>query len=100
MKKFLNSPQTLLEESFDGFVAARADIIVACEERKFLRRRTLKPGKVALISGAARGTNRCMPDLSGTACWTPLALGKFSRRQRQTRCSPPSKLSIREKAWC
>jgi len=55
MKKFLNSPQTLLEESFDGFVAARADIIVACEERKFLRRRTLKPGKVALISGGGSG---------------------------------------------
>jgi phosphoenolpyruvate---glycerone phosphotransferase subunit DhaK len=55
MKKFLNSPQTLLEESFDGFVAAHADIIVACEERKFLRRRTLKPGKVALISGGGSG---------------------------------------------
>ena len=35
MKKFLNSPQTLLDESFDGFVAAHADIIVAGEERKF-----------------------------------------------------------------
>jgi dihydroxyacetone kinase-like protein len=55
MKKFLNSPQTLLDESFDGFTAAHADIIVAGEERKFLRRRALKPGKVALISGGGSG---------------------------------------------
>src|SRR5271167_1933296 len=55
MKKFLNSPQTLLEESFDGFVAAHADIIIAGEERKFVRRRTLRPGKVALISGGGSG---------------------------------------------
>ena len=55
MKKFLNSPQTLLDESFDGFVAAHADIVVAGEERKFIRRRTLKPGKVALISGGGSG---------------------------------------------
>jgi dihydroxyacetone kinase-like protein len=55
MKKFLNSPQTLLDESFDGFVAAHAEIIVAGEERKFVRRRTLKPGKVALVSGGGSG---------------------------------------------
>src|ERR1700731_2919085 len=55
MKKFLNSPQTLLDESFDGFVAAHAEIIVAGEERKFVRRRTLKPGKGALVSGGGSG---------------------------------------------
>src|SRR5580692_11432794 len=55
MKKFLNSVHTVLDESFDGFVAAHADIIVAGEERKFARRRTLKPGKVALISGGGSG---------------------------------------------
>jgi phosphoenolpyruvate---glycerone phosphotransferase subunit DhaK len=55
MKKFLNSVQTLLDESFDGFVAAHADIIVAGQERKFARRRTLKAGKVALVSGGGSG---------------------------------------------
>ncbi|MFZ2108240.1 MAG: dihydroxyacetone kinase subunit DhaK, partial [Roseiarcus sp.] len=55
MKKFLNSPQTLLDESLDGFVAAHSDIVVAGEERKFVRRRTLTPGKVALISGGGSG---------------------------------------------
>src|SRR5271168_540662 len=55
MKKFLNSPQTLLDESLDGFVAAHSDVVVAGEERKFVRRKTLTPGKVALISGGGSG---------------------------------------------
>ena len=55
MKKFLNSPQTLLDESFDGFVAAHSDIVLGGEERKFVRRRTLKPGKIALVSGGGSG---------------------------------------------
>ncbi|MFI4997120.1 MAG: dihydroxyacetone kinase subunit DhaK [Hyphomicrobiales bacterium] len=55
MKKFLNSPETLLAESLDGFAAAHADIVALGEERKFLRRRTLTQGKVALISGGGSG---------------------------------------------
>jgi phosphoenolpyruvate---glycerone phosphotransferase subunit DhaK len=55
MKKFLNSPQTLLDESLEGFLAAHADLVVAGEDRKFVRRKRLKPGKVALISGGGSG---------------------------------------------
>ncbi len=55
MKKFLNSPESLLGESLDGFAAAHADIVVLGDERKFVRRRALKPGKVALISGGGSG---------------------------------------------
>jgi dihydroxyacetone kinase-like protein len=55
MKKFLNSPQTLLDESLEGFLAAHADLVVAGEDRKFVRRKHLKPGKVALISGGGSG---------------------------------------------
>src|SRR5271166_3787525 len=55
MKKFLNSPESLLDESLDGFAAAHADIVVLGEERKFVRRCTLKAGKVALISGGGSG---------------------------------------------
>ncbi|MCF6114823.1 dihydroxyacetone kinase subunit DhaK [Mesorhizobium muleiense] len=55
MKKFLNSVDTVLTESLDGFVAAHADIVVLGDEHKFVRRRTLKPGKVALISGGGSG---------------------------------------------
>src|SRR6202158_215779 len=55
MKKFLNSPETLLDESLDGFVAAHSDIVVAGDDRTFVRRRTLTPGNVALISGGGSG---------------------------------------------
>jgi dihydroxyacetone kinase-like protein len=55
MKKLLNSPDTILTESLDGFVAAHADILVLGDEHKFVRRRHLKPGKVALLSGGGSG---------------------------------------------
>ncbi|TIS60411.1 MAG: dihydroxyacetone kinase subunit DhaK [Mesorhizobium sp.] len=55
MKKFLNSVDTVLTESLDGFVAAHADILALDEEHKFVRRKALKPGKVALISGGGSG---------------------------------------------
>ncbi|MFK0687029.1 dihydroxyacetone kinase subunit DhaK [Mesorhizobium sp. IMUNJ 23033] len=55
MKKFLNSVDTMLTESLDGFVAAHADILVLGEEHKFVRRKVLKPGKVGLISGGGSG---------------------------------------------
>ncbi|MER8483449.1 dihydroxyacetone kinase subunit DhaK [Mesorhizobium sp. M1322] len=55
MKKFLNSVDTVLTESLDGFVAAHADILVLGDEHKFVRRKVLKPGKVALVSGGGSG---------------------------------------------
>src|SRR5688572_32151210 len=55
MKKLINGTETLLGESLDGFAAAHSDIVTLGEERKFVRRRELKPGKVALISGGGSG---------------------------------------------
>ncbi len=55
MKKLINSPETVLAESLDGFAAAHADIVALGPERKFLRRRSLTPTKVALVSGGGSG---------------------------------------------
>jgi phosphoenolpyruvate---glycerone phosphotransferase subunit DhaK len=55
MKKLINAVDTVLTESLDGFVAAHSDILVLGEGHKFVRRRELKPGKVALISGGGSG---------------------------------------------
>src|SRR3954465_716068 len=55
MKKLINSADTVLEESLDGLAAAPADILLLGAERKFVRRRTLKPGKVGLVSGGGSG---------------------------------------------
>jgi len=55
MKKLINAPATVLQESLDGFAAAHADIVALGAERKFVRRAALTPGKVALISGGGSG---------------------------------------------
>lgn len=55
MKKLINSVDSVLTESLDGFVAAHSDILVLGDGHKFVRRRNLKPGKVALISGGGSG---------------------------------------------
>ena len=55
MKKLINAVDTILAESLDGFAAAHADILALGEDRKFVRRRTPKPGKVALVSGGGSG---------------------------------------------
>jgi dihydroxyacetone kinase-like protein len=55
MKKLINHIDSVLSESLDGFAAAHADIVTLGPERQFVRRRELKPGKVALISGGGSG---------------------------------------------
>src|SRR5437762_14004963 len=55
MKKFVNAIENILPESLDGFAAAHADLVSLGDERKFIRRKALKAGKVALISGGGSG---------------------------------------------
>lgn len=55
MKKLINSVDTVLADSLNGFCRAHGDILVAGEDLKFVRRKELKPGKVALVSGGGSG---------------------------------------------
>jgi len=55
MKKFINQVDDFLAESLAGFAAAHSDLVVLNQEPVFVRRKTLKPGKVALISGGGSG---------------------------------------------
>jgi len=55
MKKFLNSVDHFLSESLAGFAAAHANLVTLHKDPLFVIRRTLKPGKVALISGGGSG---------------------------------------------
>ena len=55
MKKLINHVDNALAESLDGFAAAHGDIVALGEERQYVRRLNLKPGKVALISGGGSG---------------------------------------------
>ena len=55
MKKLINSPETVLGESLGGFAAAHTDIVMLDSANRFVRRRTLRAGKPALISGGGSG---------------------------------------------
>jgi dihydroxyacetone kinase-like protein len=55
MKKFINNVDSVLGESLAGFAAAHGDIALLGEGHKFVRRRHLKAGKVALVSGGGSG---------------------------------------------
>lgn len=55
MKKFVNAIDQLIPQSLAGFAAAHADIVELGGEGKFVRRRRLQPGKVALVSGGGSG---------------------------------------------
>ena len=55
MKKLVNDVDRMLTESLDGFAAAHADIVSLGAEHKFVCRRELRRGKVALISGGGAG---------------------------------------------
>ena len=55
MKKLINDVANVLTESLDGFVAAHSDIVSLGAEHKFVQRKVLKPGKVALLSGGGSG---------------------------------------------
>ena len=55
MKKLINAVDDVLGESLDGFCSAHSDILELGTERKFVKRRSLKDGKVALVSGGGSG---------------------------------------------
>lgn len=56
MKKFINSVDTLLNESLNGFAKAHADIVQFNQQPHFVKRATpTRIGKVALISGGGSG---------------------------------------------
>ena len=55
MKKFLNTVDSFLEDSLQGFAAAHADLVELHLSPTFLTRRERSSGKVALVSGGGSG---------------------------------------------
>ena len=55
LKKFINSPETLLAESLAGLAGAHADILKLGPDGRYVCRRQPVAGKVALISGGGAG---------------------------------------------
>jgi dihydroxyacetone kinase-like protein len=56
MKKFLDSPETLLDDSLQGLAKAHAELLRFNPAPRYVRRaKSSKPGKVALVSGGGAG---------------------------------------------
>jgi dihydroxyacetone kinase-like protein len=55
LKKFMNTAESMLHESLAGFARCHADIVALDDEWRFVRRREVRRGKVALISGGGSG---------------------------------------------
>src|SRR5689334_1293977 len=55
MKKLINAVDQIIPESLAGLCTAHSDLLTLGEEGKFVRRKQLTPGKVALISGGGSG---------------------------------------------
>ncbi|MGH6874242.1 MAG: dihydroxyacetone kinase subunit DhaK, partial [Aestuariivirgaceae bacterium] len=55
MKKLINTPDTVIAESLDGFAEAHRDIVKLGPNRAFVQRASLKHDKVALVSGGGSG---------------------------------------------
>ncbi|HEV8094097.1 MAG TPA: dihydroxyacetone kinase subunit DhaK [Burkholderiales bacterium] len=55
MKKLINAVDSVMAESLAGFCAAHPEIVSPGEGGKFVRRKNLTQGKVALVSGGGSG---------------------------------------------
>jgi dihydroxyacetone kinase-like protein len=55
VKKFLKSLASVQRESLAGFALSNRDIVALDPDFRFVRRRQLQPGKVALVSGGGSG---------------------------------------------
>ena len=86
MKKLINHVDRVLAESLDGFVAAHADIVTLGPDHQFVRRRDVKPGKVALISGGGSGHEPLHAGFVGQGMLDAACQGRSSPRPRRTRC--------------
>lgn len=55
MKKLINDPKAVVDESVEGFGLAHADLVTVHTDPLFVTRKTPKVGKVGLLSGGGSG---------------------------------------------
>lgn len=55
MKKLINRPEDIVAESLEGLAIAHSDVLLLQPGARFVRRRALCRGKVALVSGGGSG---------------------------------------------
>ena len=101
MKKLLNDPEHVVNESLAGLAAAHGDILrVDADAQIVLRADAPRRARSPWSPAAARATSRCTAGSSGSACSTRPAPARCSPRPCPTRCSPPPRPSTAAPASC
>ena len=66
MKKLINDPRAVVDESVEGFGLAHADLVTVIADPKYIVRKDAPvAGKVGWSPAAAAGTSRCTAAMSG-----------------------------------
>ena len=89
MKKLINDPKAVVDESVEGFGLAHADLVTVFADPKYVVRKDAPvAGKVGLVSGGGSGHEPLHGGLSGRECSTPPCRARSSPRPPRTRSSP------------
>ncbi|BAS06916.1 PTS-dependent dihydroxyacetone kinase, dihydroxyacetone-binding subunit DhaK [Arthrobacter sp. Hiyo4] len=76
MKKLINDPRSVVDESVEGFGLAHAGLVTVIADPKYVARKDAPvAGKVGLVSGGEAATSRSTQGLSGWECSTPPCRG-------------------------
>ncbi|MCX7675921.1 MAG: dihydroxyacetone kinase subunit DhaK, partial [Alteraurantiacibacter sp.] len=77
MKKFVNNPADFVPEFMSGVLAANPDLLEGNLEFQMIKRKTINPGKVAIVQGSGSGHEpahvMCVgPGMLTAACQGPV----------------------------
>ena len=100
MKRLMNTVESMLDESLDGFAAAHAAIVELGADRKFVRRRPLSRGKVALISGGGSGHEPLHAGFVGHGMLDAACPGQVFTSPTPDQMAAPSRRSTLAQAHC
>ena len=89
MKKLINDPRAVVDESVEGFGLAHADLVAVVAEPKYIVRKDAPvAGKVGLVSGGGSGHEPLHGGYVGMGMLDAAVPVPCSRRRHRTRSFP------------
>ncbi len=76
MKKFINHPDVVVDESLEGLVLAHGDRVRVLESSRVLVRRDLVEGKVGLVTGGGSGHKPAFLGFTGAGMFDAVVVGE------------------------
>lgn len=99
MKKLINTPESVLDDTLAGVAAAHPELAVDRAARVVHRADAPRPGKVALISGGGSGHEPLHTGFVGPGMLDAACPGEVFTSPCRTRCWPRSRPSTAGPAW-